>query len=111
MNDNLALDWYDRIGLDLAGCMDDTKVQGRASRRRIGNIATTVENRMNFRVELIYSDGSDDQGGSIYLTGDGRVLLQGPQLSDDERKALGLPEGTGLISIDRRTIQAIKEML
>ena len=66
---------------------------------------------MNFQVELVYSDGSDDRAGSIYLTGDGRVLLQGAQVSDDEKKALGLPEGSGLISIDRKTIQAIKEML
>ena len=51
------------------------------------------------------------QLGVIYLTGDGRVILQGRALSDAERKTLSLPADGAMISVDRATIRAIKEML
>ena len=64
---------------------------------------------MNFRVELVWRDGAEAE--SIFLTSDGRVVLQGRALSPQERSALALPSEGDMISIDRRLIEAIKEML
>ena len=64
---------------------------------------------MNFRVELVWRDGAEAE--SIFLTADGRVILQGRRVSADERTALALPADGELISVDRSLIQAIKEML
>lgn len=66
---------------------------------------------MKFRVELVWSDGDANASASIYLTGDGRVILQGRPVSADERLALTLPADGAMISIDRNLIRAIKEML
>ncbi len=66
---------------------------------------------MYFRVELVWQDDSQDDVPSIYLTSDGRVVLQGKQVPQEEREKLNLPAGTDLISVDRRLIKAIKEML
>jgi hypothetical protein len=62
-------------------------------------------------VELVWQDETQDDAPSIYLTSDGRVVLQGSAVSEDERKHLGIPPGSDLISVDRRVIKAIKEML
>jgi hypothetical protein len=64
---------------------------------------------VNFRVELVWRDGTEAE--SIFLTSDGRVVLQGRALSPQERAALALPVEGDMISVDRRLIQAIKEML
>ena len=45
---------------------------------------------MKFRVELVWQ-GSDADAASIYLTSDGRVILQGRAISPQERRALKLP--------------------
>lgn len=70
---------------------------------------------MTFRIELVWqgSDTADDGGApsSIYLTKDGRVVLQGREVSEQDRAALDLPADAALISIDRALITAIKEML
>lgn len=72
---------------------------------------------MTFRVELVWQGGDAKDAGeagepsSIYLTKDGRVVLQGRAVSEEERAALDLPRDAALISIDRALIQAIKEML
>ncbi|MGE3711214.1 MAG: hypothetical protein AB7G35_16260 [Hyphomicrobiaceae bacterium] len=66
---------------------------------------------MNFLVELVWSGEKDGETASVYLTPDRRVLLQGRPVPDEERARLGLPDGAGLISVDRALIQAIKEML
>ncbi len=71
---------------------------------------------MTFRVELVWKgdddDGTDPGGASsIYLTKDGRVVLQGRAVSEQDRAALDLPQDAALISIDRSLIKAIKEML
>ena len=80
---------------------------------------------MTFRVELVWTgDGGDDdnnKGGgdgkgaasasSIYLTKDGRVVLQGRAVSAEDRALLDLPADAGLISVDHALIRAIKEML
>jgi hypothetical protein len=66
---------------------------------------------LHFRVELVWQDDAQEDVPSIYLTADGRVLLQGRAVSDDERAHFKIPPGSDLISIDRRVIQAIKEML
>lgn len=66
---------------------------------------------MHFRVELVWQDESQDDAPSIYLTSDGRVLLQGRAVSEDERVHFNVPAGSDLISVDRRLIKAIKEML
>lgn len=70
---------------------------------------------MTFRVELVWQgDREGDNDGissSIYLTKDGRVVLQGQPISPAERIALDLPADATLISVDRALIRAIKEML
>ena len=66
---------------------------------------------MHFRVELVWQDEAQDDVPSIYLTSDGRVILQGRSVSPDERDHFKLPPGADLISVDRRLIKAIKEML
>jgi hypothetical protein len=65
---------------------------------------------LKFRVELVWED-EKDRAASIYLTGDGRVVLQGRAVSAAEREALSLPRAGDMISVDRSLIRAIKEML
>jgi hypothetical protein len=66
---------------------------------------------LHFRVELVWQDETQDDVPSMYLTSDGRVILQGRSVSADERVHFKLPPGADLISVDRRLIKAIKEML
>lgn len=69
---------------------------------------------MTFRVELVWQDDETEGGDrpcSIYLTKDGRVVLQGAAVSDADRIALDLPRDVALVSVDRKLINAIKEML
>lgn len=66
---------------------------------------------MNFLIELACTYGDGPEAPSIFLTSDGRVVLQGRKVSEADRQALRLPDDTALISIDRGTIHAIKEML
>ena len=69
---------------------------------------------MKFRVELVWQgdDGEDETAAeSIYLTSDGRVILQGAAVSPADRQAMALPLDGELISVDRRLIRAIKDML
>ena len=65
---------------------------------------------LKFRVELVW-EGEKETASSIYLTGDGRVILQGRAMSKAEREALALPADGDMISVDRTLIRAIKEML
>jgi hypothetical protein len=65
---------------------------------------------LKFRVELVWQD-ERDTASSIYLTGDGRVILQGRAISREEREKLSLPAEAEMISVDRSLIRAIKEML
>ena len=51
------------------------------------------------------------RGSSIFLTADGRVILQGRAVAPQARQALGLPADGDMISVDRNLIQAIKDML
>jgi hypothetical protein len=64
-----------------------------------------------FRVELVWQDDRGEDAPSIYLTADGRVILQGTALSPQDRAKLALPAGAEAISVDRSLIKAIKEML
>ena len=66
---------------------------------------------VNFRVELIWKESDDKDASSIFLTSDGRVILQGRGLSAEERDKLSLPRDADLISVDRNLIRAIKDML
>ena len=66
---------------------------------------------MKFRVELVWTDDDKSATSSIFLTGDGRVILQGRAVSPQERQALALPVEGEMISVDRDLIRAIKEML
>jgi len=66
---------------------------------------------LKFRVELVWKDDDGSSAESIFLTADGRVILQGRVVSPLERQALSLPEDAGLISVDCRLIRAIKDML
>ena len=65
---------------------------------------------LKFRVELVWED-EKETASSIYLTGDGRVVLQGRAISPQERAAMSLPPSGDMISVDRSLIRAIKEML
>ncbi|HEX4557536.1 MAG TPA: hypothetical protein VH249_26350 [Xanthobacteraceae bacterium] len=66
---------------------------------------------MKFRVELVWKGEDERAAASIYLTSDGRVILQGRAVSETERAALSLPGEGDMISVDRNLIQAIKHML
>jgi len=66
---------------------------------------------LNFRVELIWTGSDEKEASSIFLTSDGRVILQGRAVSAPEREKLGLPRDADLISVDRNLIRAIKDML
>jgi len=66
---------------------------------------------VKFRVELVWKDDDETAASSIYLTADGRVILQGRAVPPAEREALSLPPDADMISVDRRLIQAIKDML
>ncbi len=66
---------------------------------------------MKFRVELVWKDDADNAAASIYLTSDGRVILQGAAVPRAEREALALPLDADMISVDRALIRAIKDML
>jgi hypothetical protein len=65
---------------------------------------------LKFRVELVWK-GERETASSIYLTGDGRVILQGRAVPAQEREALMLPKEGEMISVDRNLIRAIKDML
>ncbi len=65
---------------------------------------------IKFRVELVWKDDKDT-ASSIYLTGDGRVIVQGRAVSAAERAEMKLPADGEMISVDRKVIRAIKEML
>jgi hypothetical protein len=64
-----------------------------------------------FRVELVWKGSADKEAASIFLTSDGRVILQGRGLSTAERETFALPRDADLISVDRDLIRAIKDML
>jgi hypothetical protein len=64
---------------------------------------------VKFRVELVWQGG--DAASSIYLTADGRIILQGRAVSKEEREALALPAEGDMVSVDRDLIEAIKAML
>jgi hypothetical protein len=68
---------------------------------------------VKFRVELVWQGEGGDAANapSIYLTADGRVILQGTAVTRAEREALALPLDSELISVDRALIRAIKDML
>ena len=66
---------------------------------------------VKFRVELVWKDEDENAASSLYLTTDGRVIVQGHAISAAERAALKLPLEAELISVDRKVIRAIKEML
>jgi hypothetical protein len=65
---------------------------------------------VKFRVELVWQDDKD-VASSIYLTSDGRVILQGRAISPRERQELSLPPDASMISVDRALIRALKDML
>jgi hypothetical protein len=73
--------------------------------------AQQKELTVKFRVELVWKDDEDHAAASIYLTSDGRVILQGRAVSETERATLSLPPRGDMISVDRILVQAIKDML
>ena len=66
---------------------------------------------VKFRVELVWKGEDDQSASSIYLTTDGRVILQGRGLTPEQRRELSLPPEADIISVDRNLIRAIKDML
>jgi hypothetical protein len=73
-------------------------------------IAERTDMALKFRVELVWED-EKERASSIYLTGDGGVILQGRAVPAAEREKLSLPSEGDMISVDRSLIRAIKEML
>ena len=65
---------------------------------------------MNFRVDLVWQDDTE-RTSSTFLIADGRIILQGRQVSATERKALDLAADGEMISNDHNLVRAIKEML
>jgi hypothetical protein len=65
---------------------------------------------VKFRLELIWKD-EENAASSIFLTADGRVILQGEAVSQEMRERLALPAEGAMISVDRKLIQVIKDML
>jgi hypothetical protein len=65
---------------------------------------------VKFRVELVWQE-DENAASSIFLTSDGRVILQGRAVPEEERRRLALPTQGDMISVDRNLIRAIKEML
>jgi hypothetical protein len=66
---------------------------------------------VKFRVELVWTDSDERAASSIFLTSDGRVILQGRAVSPQERHALALPADGDMISVDRNLVRAVKDML
>jgi hypothetical protein len=66
---------------------------------------------VKLRVELVWEDDQKGASSSIHLTSDGQILLEGRLLTAEEREELGLPAGREIISVDRRLIEGIKNML
>jgi hypothetical protein len=66
---------------------------------------------VKFRVELVWKDDDQNASSSLYLTTDGRVIVQGRAISAAKRADLKLPLEAEMISVDRKVIRAIKEML
>jgi len=66
---------------------------------------------LKFRVELVWKDSDENAASSMFLTSDGRVILQGRTIAHQERQELSLPMESEMISVDRNLIRAIKEML
>ena len=66
---------------------------------------------VKFRVELVWKDDDHNAASSLYLTTDGRVIVQGRAIAARERAELKLPPDAEMISVDRKVIRAIKEML
>ena len=69
------------------------------------------EQLVKFRVELIWQGKDENAASSIFLTADGRVILQGRNVSAPEREMLDLPRDGEMVSVDRALIEAIKAML
>jgi hypothetical protein len=74
-------------------------------------MAKRRKRRVKFRVEAIWQDSDENVASSIFLTSEGRVILQGHAVSSQERQMLALPAEGDMISVDRNLIQAIKDML
>ena len=66
---------------------------------------------MKFCVELVWKDSDESAASSMFLTSDGRVILQGRAISPQQRQELSLPMDGEMISVDRNLIRAIKDML
>jgi hypothetical protein len=66
---------------------------------------------VKFRVELVWKHDDQRAASSIFLTSDGRIILQGRAVPREQREVLALPLEGDLISVDRDLIQAIKDML
>jgi hypothetical protein len=54
---------------------------------------------VHFRVELVWQNEMQEDAPPIYLTSDGRVLLQGRAVSENERTHFRIPAGSDLIGV------------
>lgn len=65
---------------------------------------------MKLKVELVWEAEDGASASSIYLTSDGRILLEGEAVGQEERDRLNLGD-KALVSVDKLFIDAIKALL
>ena len=65
---------------------------------------------MKLKVELVWEAEEGNPSSSIFLTSDGRILLEGAPVAEADRHTLALGD-KALISVDRRFIEAVKTLL
>ena len=68
--------------VDFATLMLITTYIVTASQRMSASLG--METVVKFRVELVWKDGDESAASSIFLTSDGRVILQGRAVSQEE---------------------------
>ena len=111
-----------RRGLTIVRSYEDAARSGLHldGREALKNLLDDVRlGRADFEVILVYDvsrwgrfqDSDESAASSIFLTSDGRVILQGRTVSPQERQTLALPADGEMISVDRNLIRAIKDML
>ena len=69
---------------------------------------------MNFKlkVELVWEENPNAEiSSSIYLTSDGEILIEGREVLNEQKDELMIPKNKYLISVDRKLVDAIKNML
>jgi hypothetical protein len=70
-----------------------------------------TERNMQLKVKLVWQPEDGNTSSSIYLTSDGKILLEGSPVGASEREKLSLSQDVALIKVDRHFIDAVKTLL